>query len=112
MIRVVHSRAGWESGSHQITLDSCVASDLVTAWKRYLLFQLPSWALVSLLVYLLAQWAILSRTVAVLLVAAYVLKDLLLYRFLRRAYLPPPPSVVEHMVGHVGVTKQDLNPEG
>jgi membrane protein implicated in regulation of membrane protease activity len=84
----------------------------MTAWKRYLLFQLPSWALVSTLVYLLAHWAIVSSAVAVLLVTAYMLKDLLLYRFLRRAYLPPPPGVVEQMVGLAGVTKQDLNPEG
>jgi hypothetical protein len=53
---------------------------------RYAIFQLPGTTAVSLLLAALARWGGLAPRAAVLLLALWVLKDLVLYPFVRKAY--------------------------
>jgi membrane protein implicated in regulation of membrane protease activity len=84
----------------------------VTAWRRYLLFQIPGWALAAALLIALHYWFDLSTRTAVVVYAAYVVKDFLLYPFLRRSYEVEHRTQIEHHIGHEAKVTEPLNPTG
>ena len=53
---------------------------------RYYLFQVPGWALTAVLVAVLHAWLGLPVWVALTVLGVVVLKDVIFYPFLRRAY--------------------------
>ena len=80
--------------------------------RRYLLFQIPGWILVILLLGAAHRWLALSIPVAVALFLLFVAKDFLIYPYVRKAYEIDNRTGAELLIGMTGVTKQPLDPEG
>jgi len=79
---------------------------------RYLVFQLPSWMLAAVVLGALAWFDTLPGWVAGALVAALVVKDLLLFPRLRRAYGPGPTDGAAAMCGALVEADTPLRPAG
>ena len=80
--------------------------------RRYLLFQIPGWILVILLLGAAHRWLGLSIPAAAGLFLLFVAKDFLIYPYVRKAYEPDSRTGAEMLIGMTGVTKQPLDPEG
>jgi membrane-bound ClpP family serine protease len=80
---------------------------------RYAMFQLPGTIGVSLLLAALVRWGGLAPRTAALLLALWVLKDLALFPFVRRAYeARGGGGGAEALVGAIGTAQDRLDPEG
>ena len=82
------------------------------AFKRYLLLELPSWAMVAAVLYGLVMWGKLATPVALGLFALWVAKDFALFPWLRRAYEDGSRDGTQMLIGALGETKERLDPEG
>ena len=80
--------------------------------KRYLLFQIPGWILVIILLGAAHRWLGLSISAAAGLFFVFVAKDFLIYPYVRKAYEVDNRTGAELLIGTIGVTKQALEPEG
>lgn len=78
---------------------------------KYLLFQIPGWIITAIALLMLLHWKFIPKWLAVLCFVAWLLKDLLLYPFLRRAYEPGVTGSAR-LVGSRGVAEGDLAPTG
>lgn len=78
---------------------------------KYLLFQIPGWIITAIVLLILLHWEFIPKWLAVLCFVAWLLKDLLLYPFLRRAYEPGVTGSAR-LVGSRGVAEGDLAPTG
>jgi membrane protein implicated in regulation of membrane protease activity len=78
---------------------------------RYALFQLPGIVGVAALAFGLWEWAGLPGGTALVIVAAWIAKDIILYRLLRRAH-EPTPAGAQALVGRRGVVRRRLDPRG
>jgi membrane protein implicated in regulation of membrane protease activity len=78
---------------------------------KYLLFQIPGWIITAIVLMILLHWEFIPKWLAVLCFVASLLKDLLLYPFLRRAYEPGVTGSAR-LVGSRGVAEGDLAPTG
>ena len=78
---------------------------------KYLLFQIPGWIITAIVLLMLSHWEFIPKWLAVLCFVAWLLKDLLLYPFLRRAYEPGVTGSAR-LVGSRGVAEGDLAPTG
>jgi membrane-bound ClpP family serine protease len=76
----------------------------------YLIANVPGWALAGLLAWGGVRWFDLSAAVGAALVAAWVVKDLVLYPSMRRFYRGEPAA--ERIVGEAGVALTSLEPAG
>ena len=83
----------------------------VTPWFKYLIFQFPGWVVAGTVLFFVERWQWLPKWLAFVCFAAWVLKDLLLYRFFRRAYEPEITGAAR-LVGARGVAQGDLAPRG
>ena len=83
-----------------------------SAFTRYVLFQVPGWALAALAVVLLREWADVSVWAAVGIFAIWVIKDFLLFPFLRPAYEVETRTGAERLIGEHGVAVERLDPGG
>jgi membrane protein implicated in regulation of membrane protease activity len=79
---------------------------------RYLAFQIPSWALLALVLGAAMAWWDLSRTLAAAIFALFVLKDAVLFPFVRVAYEPRSGGGAEALVGQRARAEEELAPEG
>lgn len=79
---------------------------------RYIAFNIPGLVLVSIVVFLLQHWNIISVGLAWLLLALWMIKDAVLFPFTRTAYEDPPSSGPQGLVGSEGVASTDLDPKG
>lgn len=84
----------------------------MTPWLRYLLFQIPGWIITAAVLFSLWHWQFIPAWLAVIGFFGWVLKDLLLYPFLRRAYETDAKSGSAALVGARGIAEQDLAPQG
>jgi membrane protein implicated in regulation of membrane protease activity len=84
----------------------------VSAFGRYVLFQVPGWIVAVVAVLLLGEWWDLPWWAGVAIVAAWVVKDLALFPFLRGAYEVSVATGVERLVGSRGVARASLDPAG
>jgi membrane protein implicated in regulation of membrane protease activity len=78
---------------------------------RYYLFQIPGWVLTAALVTLLHAWLALPVWVALTVLGVVVLKDVVFYPFLRRAYQLEASGAAQ-LVGLRGVARDPLDPTG
>jgi membrane protein implicated in regulation of membrane protease activity len=76
-----------------------------------LIFQIPGWFIAGTVLFLVSHWQWIPKWLAIVCFCAWVLKDLLLYRFLRRAYEPDVTGAAR-LVGARGVAEGDLAPHG
>ncbi len=77
----------------------------MTAFRRYVLIQVPSWLLAVVILAAIHVWFEMPRWAAVVLFAGYVVKDFALFPVLRRAYEPSDPAGAERLVGAEGVVE-------
>jgi len=80
-------------------------------WIKYFLFQIPGWFIAAMVLFFVARWQWLPNWLAVLCFSGWVLKDLLLYSFLRRAYEPGVTGSAR-LIGARGIAHGDLAPHG
>ena len=79
---------------------------------RYALLQMPFTALVVFALILLREWVELPIWLVCALVALLVIKDIVLYPFVWRAYDPESPALTNQMEGAQGIAIEDLPPTG
>jgi len=80
---------------------------------RYLLLQVPSWILLGAVLLVVRGWRGLPLWIAVAILGAWILKDLVLYPFVKHAYDPTRcRTPAEMLVGQRGTAEQDLDPDG
>jgi membrane protein implicated in regulation of membrane protease activity len=83
-----------------------------TVALRYLAFQVPGWAAVGVLLAAAAAWWELSRTLAFLILGAWVVKDLVMFPFVRIAYEPRSGGPADALLGRRGLAEEGLAPAG
>ena len=79
-------------------------------WKRYWLFQLPGLAVVGVLAWVGAGLAGLPTWICLGAIAAWAVKDALMYPWLRAAFTASPPTGPESLIGEVGSVRQAVSP--
>jgi membrane protein implicated in regulation of membrane protease activity len=84
----------------------------VPTFVKYLLLEGPGWVLAVLVGVLLHEWAGLSATFVVTLLAVWVGKDIVLYPWLKDALSGDVASEADKLLGRTGVVETDLDPVG
>ncbi len=79
---------------------------------KYALFQLPEIAVIAVILIFLEKWEVVSAWVAYGLIAVWIVKDVLLYPFLWKAYAFGSTKDANPMIGQVGFVKDRLAPTG
>jgi membrane-bound ClpP family serine protease len=79
---------------------------------KYVTLQLPGWAFATIVLGLLAAHGDLSLPVAGLLLAAWIAKDFALFPILRIGYEHWSPDGTGSLLGALGTTQEQLDPEG
>jgi membrane protein implicated in regulation of membrane protease activity len=87
-------------------------ADRVRTVGRYVLAQVPGWALAALLLAALARASLLGARTATAALFAWMAKDLLLYPLFRHAYEPGGASAAERLVNGEALARHGLNREG
>lgn len=80
------------------------------AFGRYFVSQLPGTMTVALVLWVLHEWMELDVRVALVLLGLWVVKDLALYRPMRRFYVDQPAA--GRMIGERGTAVTRLAPAG
>ena len=88
------------------------SAPLATVVLRYLAFQIPGWAVLALVLGAAMAWWELSRTLAAAIFALFVIKDAVLFPFVRIAYEPRSGGGAEALVGQRARAEEELAPEG
>lgn len=78
---------------------------------RYYLFQIPGWILAAAFVTVLHAWLGLPMWAALSIVGVVVVKDVVCYPFLRKAYQLEAAGAAQ-LVGLRGVARDTLDPAG
>ncbi len=79
---------------------------------RYLAFQIPGWGVLALVLGAAIAWWDLSRTLAAAIFGLFVLKDAVLFPFVRVAYEPRSGGGVDALLGQRARAEEELAPEG
>jgi len=79
---------------------------------RYLLFQVPSWILAGVVAVTLWRWGGVDAWIAVAVLVLWVVKDFVLYPFVKASYERGVATGAESLIGAVGVVQRRLNPRG
>ncbi len=82
------------------------------ASTRYWLFQLPGWFVTAAVLYGFHQWSELPLWGAGMVMLLLIVKDAILYPFLKIAYEVNAKTGVEQLIGQDAVAEQDLSPQG
>ena len=81
-------------------------------YRRYLLFQIPGWVVAAIILICLHRWVNLPLWAISGMFLLVVLKDLILYPFLRIAYSSTAKAGVDLLIGETGIAAQNINPRG
>jgi membrane protein implicated in regulation of membrane protease activity len=84
----------------------------VKTWTRYLLFQVPGWVIAAIILLGLIYWIGLPLWIAVGAFLLWVIKDFVLYPFLKVAYETGGKNGVDHLVGLLGLARERIDPRG
>jgi membrane-bound ClpP family serine protease len=79
---------------------------------RYLLFQIPQWFVLALFLWLLIDQNAAPLWATQVFFIVWVLKDLAIYPWVRRAYETDVKTGAERLIGATGITQEPLDPEG
>lgn len=79
---------------------------------KYLLFQAPEWTLLGLILLGLWKWLGLPLWIGLGILSLWVVKDLLLYPYVRAAFEGEPKTGPEKLVGARGIAQEELSPKG
>ena len=84
----------------------------MSTWQRYLIFQIPGWLIAAAVLLGLLHWEFLPPWLGVVGFFAWVLKDVMLYPLLHRAYQTNVKTGLQALVGARGFAHDDLSPKG
>lgn len=84
----------------------------VRVLPKYVLLQVPGWLLAGAAVAALHRWDVVSVSAGVTAVLAWVLKDFLLFPFVRAAYEGDERQGADRLIGLKGATTTRLAPDG
>jgi membrane protein implicated in regulation of membrane protease activity len=84
----------------------------MATFLRYLFFQIPGWAITVVVAAALVHWEIIPKWLGYAGFAGLVLKDLVMFPYLRSAYEAKVKSGSAALVGKKGIAQSDLTPEG
>lgn len=79
---------------------------------KYLLVQIPGWILAAAGLALLRQWVDFPLWAALGILLLWVVKDVVLYPFVRRAYESNSKTGAELLIGAEGIATEQLAPSG
>jgi membrane protein implicated in regulation of membrane protease activity len=82
------------------------------ALRTYVLLQIPEAVLVSLVLFGLHYWEQVSVGTAFLLAGGWLIKEVVMYPLVRKAYEPGPPHGTDALLGVRAVAADALSPEG
>lgn len=82
------------------------------ALLKYALIQVPGIAVVVVAAILARRWLDLSAWIGVVAITIWVLKDIILFPFVWRAYDKPRPGDPYSMIGVRGIAQERLAPSG
>ena len=80
--------------------------------NRYALYQIPDVVIFVLILFVLHQWVHLSLGLVVALVSLWIVKYVLVFSFVWRAYDKPRPGDVRTLIGTEGIAEERLDPSG
>jgi Membrane-bound serine protease (ClpP class) len=84
----------------------------MSTWQRYLIFQIPGWLIAAAVLLALLHWEFLPPWLGVVGFFAWVLKDVMLYPLLHRAYQTNVKTGLQALVGARGFAHDDWSPKG
>jgi membrane protein implicated in regulation of membrane protease activity len=84
----------------------------MTTFQRYMLFQVPGWLIDIVVLAVLIEWWSMPLWAAGLVLGLLVVKDFVLYPFLKVGYETKEKSGIARLIGEQAVVKQRLDPEG
>ena len=84
----------------------------MTTFMKYILLQIPGWVLMALLLIGLLNWIALPLWAAGVFFVVWVVKDFVLYPFVRTAYESHVKTGSEQLIGAQGIAHQRLAPHG
>ena len=79
---------------------------------RYLLFQIPQWFVLALFLWLLVDQNAVPLWPTQAFFVVWVVKDLIIYPWVRRSYETDVKTGAERLIGATGITQEPLDPEG
>ena len=79
---------------------------------RYARYQIPDVAIFALILFVLHQWVGLSLGLFIGLVTLWMVKYLVVFSFVWRAYDKPRPGDVTSLIGTQGIAEERLDPSG
>jgi membrane protein implicated in regulation of membrane protease activity len=80
--------------------------------QRYALYQIPDMVILALILFVLHQWVGLSLGLVIGLISLWMVKYVLVFRFVWRAYDKPRPGDVTSLIGTQGIAEEVLDPSG
>jgi membrane-bound ClpP family serine protease len=80
--------------------------------QRYALYQIPDMAILVLILFVLHQWVGLSLGLFIGLVSPWMVKYVLVFSFVWRAYDKPRIGDVTSLIGIQGIAEELLDPSG
>jgi membrane protein implicated in regulation of membrane protease activity len=87
-------------------------ASLATVLLRYLAFQLPGAAFIGAVLVAAVRWWGLDASMAALLFAAWIVKDAVMFPFVRVAYEPHSDGGARALQGRSAVAEESLSPVG
>lgn len=84
----------------------------MSAFTKYLLFQIPQWLALALFLWFLVDNTAVPRWAAAGFFVFWVIKDFAIYPFVRHAYENKAKTGSEQLVGGKGIAHETLAPEG
>ena len=79
---------------------------------KYTLLQIPGWIILGLLLLWLWNWLEFSAWIAIGILAVWVVKDFILYSFIRTAYESSSKTGTGLLIGSRGIARESLDPQG
>jgi membrane-bound serine protease (ClpP class) len=79
---------------------------------KYLLFQIPQWIVLAIVLWILARNTPVNFSLAIVFFVFWIIKDFVIYPYVRRAYDNSARSGAEALIGGKGVAHEPIAPEG
>ena len=83
-----------------------------TVFGRYILLQIPGWLIAAIVLLEAHRWFALSPWIAGGILMALIIKDFVIYPFVRTAYESNAKTGAEQLIGVQGVAQKELAPQG
>ncbi len=77
-----------------------------------MLLQIPGFLFLGVIVFLAWEQAWISAFTAWSVMLAWLVKDIIFYRFYRKALSPSPQDIIAMLHGSMAVVRVELNPQG